>query len=588
MAKKDYSNLTREQLLEVIDKLEGKKKYGLVWDEERVPEKVVTDCQDKLPVLTAIKSKEITTDETQPTHILIEGDNYHALSVLNYTHKGKIDLIYIDPPYNTGKKDFIYNDDYIGLDDTWRHSKWINFMHSRLILAKELLKDDGFIVVSIDDNEIAQLKLLLDMLFNDNSKIVAVKMSEASGLKMGATKRAGNIPKYKEYVVFAKLSGIKDLHFDSIKKEDWDDEYNLFLNNFEKEHKDYIEQLSENEEILESEINHLDNEILKNIEFSSVALKLKELNITDKKEILKWKYDNSWRICRSAASTSVKKLADDKRSIIQQSIFSVISKRDKLLYIVKGDYGLESSKPRVQLIFASDNLATHPGDFWSDIKTTGLEAEGGVNFKNGKKPLELINRILKSHKNKDAIILDFFAGSGTTGHSVLFQNKKENFKRQFILCTNNESNNGVEKVIDDFCYPRIKNCINEFGNNLKYFKTSFVANNRNKDQLKIDITKKCTEMLCLKEGIYNLKIETTDYKIFQQADKYLAVYYDFANVSLEELKNEMNALTGEKILYCFTVDTELNKTNFRGWKNTRLEPIPQKILDVYKRIFNND
>ncbi|MDD2798626.1 MAG: hypothetical protein PHV20_08555 [Bacteroidales bacterium] len=126
------------------------------------------------------------------------------------------------------------------------------------------------------------------------------------------------------------------------------------------------------------------------------------------------------------------------------------------------------------------------------------------------------------------------------------------------------------------------------GNNLKYFKTSFVANNRNKDQLKIDITKRCTEMLCLKEGIFNLLKEEADYKIFQQGNRYLAVYYDFANASLDELKEEMNALKGDKVLYCFTVDNHgLDKANFRGWKNIRLEPIPQKILDVYKRIFKN-
>jgi adenine-specific DNA-methyltransferase len=130
--------------------------------------------------------------------------------------------------------------------------------------------------------------------------------------------------------------------------------------------------------------------------------------------------------------------------------------------------------------------------------------------------------------------------------------------------------------------------IEGLGNNLKYFKTSFVANNRNKDQLKIDITKRCTEMLCLKEGIFNLIKEEADYKIFQQGNRYLAVYYDFANASLDELKEEMNALKGEKVLYCFTVDNHgLDKANFRGWKNIRLEPIPQKILDVYKRIFKN-
>jgi adenine-specific DNA-methyltransferase len=156
MAKKDYSNLTKDQLLEVIEKLEGKKKYGLVWDEERVPEKVVTDCQDKLPVLTEVKGKEITTDENEPTHILIEGDNYHALSVLNYTHKGKIDLIYIDPPYNTGNNDFIYNDKYVDRNDSFRHSKWLNFMNKRLELAKELLKSTGAIFISIDDKKEGQ------------------------------------------------------------------------------------------------------------------------------------------------------------------------------------------------------------------------------------------------------------------------------------------------------------------------------------------------------------------------------------------------------------------------------------------------
>lgn len=128
MAKKDYSNYSKEQLLETIRKLESRKKYGLVWDEERIPEKVVTDCKENLPVLHEIKGKEITTDETQPTHILIEGDNYHALSVLNYTHKGRIDLIYIDPPYNTGNNDFRYNDKFVDKEDGWRHSKWVNFM----------------------------------------------------------------------------------------------------------------------------------------------------------------------------------------------------------------------------------------------------------------------------------------------------------------------------------------------------------------------------------------------------------------------------------------------------------------------------
>ena len=172
---------------------------------------------------------------------------------------------------------------------------------------------------------------------------------------------------------------------------------------------------------------------------------------------------------------------------------------------------------------------------------------------------------------------------------------KNGAKRQFILATNNEGN-----ICTEVTHPRLDKVINGYtgiktnseykglGGNLKYFKTSFVTNNRNKDQLKIDITKQCTEMLCLKEGIFNLIKEEVDYKIFQQGNRYLAVYYDFANASLDELREEMNALKGEKVLYCFTVDTNgLDKANFSDWKNIRLEPIPQKILDVYKRIFKN-
>ena len=102
----DYSKFDKDELLKIIDRQDKElkaKKYGLVWDSEREPEQVVLDCENNLPILRRIKGKEIRTD-TNEDNILIEGDNYHALTVLNYTHKGKIDVIYIDPPYNTGNK----------------------------------------------------------------------------------------------------------------------------------------------------------------------------------------------------------------------------------------------------------------------------------------------------------------------------------------------------------------------------------------------------------------------------------------------------------------------------------------------------
>ena len=210
------------------------------------------------------------------------------------------------------------------------------------------------------------------------------------------------------------------------------------------------------------------------------------------------------------------------------------------------------------------------------------------------KSVGLIEFCLNLFEDKNLTILDFFAGSGTTGHAVMSLNSKDNGNRKFILCTNNEN-----EICEKVTYTRISNVINGYKNlknekidgidsNLKYFKTSFVNYNRNRDQLKIDLTRNCTEMLCLKENVFNLYKESEDYRIYKQNDKYMAVFYDFESPSLEELKDIMNKLEGEKILYCFTLDTELNRNNFRGWKNIRLEPIPQKILEVYKRIFNND
>ena len=167
-----YEEFSKEELIEIIKKQQQElknKKYGLVWDSEREPEQVVLDCANHLPILKRIKSKEIKTDDSED-NILIEGDNYHALSVLNYTHKGKIDVIYIDPPYNTGKaNEWKYNDKYIDKNDNYRHSKWLNFMEKRLNLAKELLAEDGVIFISIGNDEFAQLKLLCDKIFDEKN-----------------------------------------------------------------------------------------------------------------------------------------------------------------------------------------------------------------------------------------------------------------------------------------------------------------------------------------------------------------------------------------------------------------------------------
>ena len=372
----DYSTYSKEELLKLIAKQEKElkaKKYGLVWDAEREPEQVVLDCENNLPVLKRIKTKEIRTDDSED-NILIEGDNYHALTVLNYTHKEKIDVIYIDPPYNTGNKDFIYNDRYVDKEDGYRHSKWLNFMEKRLKLAKQLLKKDGVLFCSIDDNEFPRLTMVLENIFGENKiKTVCVKMSEPTGVKMAHIIASGGIAKLKEYLVIAKIDGIKNLYLEKIPKERWDNEYKTIITNATKEQILRVKEIRDNERRTEEDIKECDK-IISSWKFESLSDYFKRNKIL-KKEQEDFKYQTAWRIFRTVATTNnVKEIADKKRDYVTGNVFSVVTPKKKLYLILK-NYNKEQSQPRIKILFADDYLTQHPGDFWSDIKTTGLIAE---------------------------------------------------------------------------------------------------------------------------------------------------------------------------------------------------------------------
>ena len=577
--------------------------FGLVWLD--VPEAFEDDVENKLPILEEVPKLAINSKDDKPTHLLIEGDNYHALTCLNYTHKGSVDIIYIDPPYNTGSDGFKYKDkrflkEYpdgteVPVEHPLRHSYWLSFMAKRLELSKALLSEDGFLAVSIDDNEYAQLKLLLDSIFQDNVKTIVVKMSEASGLKMASIKRAGSIPKYKEYLLIAKPNGVKNLLFDPIEKDEWDTEYNIFIDNFSKEQRNLISEISIKENITDGDIETIDR-VLSRIELNNLSPKIKEMNIKNK-ELKSWLIENAWRICRTAAGDSVKKLADQKRNTIKQKVFSVISKRDKVLYIVKADYPKDSKKPRVQILFADDYLTVHPGDLWTDIKTTGLEAEGNIDFKNGKKPLQLLKRIIKANKNNNAVVLDFFAGSGTTGEAVMMLNEIDNGKRQFILVTdNNEIVNGKKyKIMTDKCYPRIKNAIKGYnskknlGNSIRYFKTAFVGRNnilQADDADKIELAHNAGGMLAIAENTFDQVEQTNYWQIFESPKQYMAVYFREEFGKFDDFIEKVKKLKKPAVVYIFNWEKEFEFNDFEDNKNIKIKTIPQPILEIYKQIYN--
>ena len=186
----DIDNELKSQLLDAVSE---QKKYGLVWEDHK--EDAEEELREKIPVLIEEAPLRLPRGgENAPNHILIEGDNLHALTALTYTHEGMVDVIYIDPPYNTGNKDFVYNDSFVDSEDGYRHSKWLSFMEKRLRIAKKLLSDRGVIFISIDDNEQANLKLLCDEVFGEKNCMAQLIWNLGSGTS------AGHFTRSHEYI----------------------------------------------------------------------------------------------------------------------------------------------------------------------------------------------------------------------------------------------------------------------------------------------------------------------------------------------------------------------------------------------------
>jgi len=577
---KDYSQFSKDDLIKIVEKLETRKKYGLIWDEEKVKEQFEKDAENALPVLKEISGKEITDkDASKPINILIEGDNYHALSVLNFTHQGKIDVIYIDPPYNTGNKSWKYNNDFVEKDDEWKHSKWISFMSKRLRLAKNLLSEQGALICAIDHNEQEALGLLLKEIFPGMEITCVTIVHNPRGIQ------GDNFSYTHEYAYFVFPSG---KYINRKQRSEDEAEWSNLRNWGGESTREYGYSLF-------YPIYFKGNKITKIGDIPAKSFHPQKAYQTLKNgELEVWPIDNNgierkWRYSRETLSE------------ILDQIRVIEIKRTTQVQILK-------SEDRYKTVWMDSK-------FDASIYGTQLIREIlGREFPFPKSLYavkECLNAVAVN--KKDAIVLDFFAGSGTTGHAVLDMNKDDNGNRSFILCTNNELN-GEEKglrakglkekdiqahgICQFVTYPRIERVIKGYtnskkekvsglGGSLKYFKTKFVKKNANGDDFKTRITHECTEMLCLREGVFDEVKKTDHCRIFQQGDKTLVVYYSLERKSLPALKKELEKMDGEKILYCFTLDQGgLNEKEFKNWKDITLEPIPQKILEVYNQIYD--
>ncbi len=367
---------------------------------------------DKIPYRVLKVNEELSYGE-KTKNMIIKGDNLEALKALLPYYKGQVKCIYIDPPYNTGSR-IDADGNEVGYDDNLEHSTWCSMMYPRIELLRKLLREDGLIAVQIDDDEYCHLYMIIAEIFGmKNVKTISVKMSEATGVKMASINKNGSIPKLKEYIILASPNGIKNLHIEKVPKEKWDNEYKTVCLNVTEKELNFVKAIIADEDRTKEDIQKV-KDIVKKISFMNV----KDVCKAETGNTLNdaWLYQNAYRIVQIATLTGgARNLAEEIKQTTKDDIavFPIVTSKNKM-YLIKRDFNELTDLPRCKLLFADLYLTVHPGDFWQDIKTTGLDNEGGVTFKKGKKPEALIKRIVGMSTEKDDIVLDSFAGSGTT------------------------------------------------------------------------------------------------------------------------------------------------------------------------------
>lgn len=479
-------NITDEETLTNLSMIENeltKKKYGLIWEEHE--ERVDKELETQIPTFEEVKDKEIVSNPKDKFNFLLEGDNLHSLYLLEKTHNEKIDIIYIDPPYNTGSQDFIYNDEYIDFENEYKHSKWLSFMSKRLNIAKKLLDTNGVIFISIDDNELYSLKLLCDEIFGDNNYLstIVVESGEVFGTKAAHVDKT--FVKVKDYVlVYAKdkkyIANKKPL-YDSM-NELYDSHYNTVVDLKEMKKINLINYLKSQEKLL----NSMDVTINKlSAKYINDTLRINE-------KFKDYFYNNIAKILYTDQPLT-KKLPDEYiNSLICGKVYKL---DDKLIF--------KTSTGSIRMLQSYNNCLHKTDDYYSDycrssirgdlwknfhIDMRNIDDEGNVKFKSGKKPIRLIKQLIKWANINNCIVLDFFAGSGTTAQAVLELNEEDNGNRNFILCTNNENN-----ICEDITYQRIKTVItgkrkdeSKYSEgikaNLKYYKCTYIPRINTEDE----------------------------------------------------------------------------------------------------------
>ncbi len=570
--------LNNEEKTALLELLRRQKKYGLVWEEK--PEDIEERLRDELPVLVERNDEKvhpiISDNPDAPNHLIIEGDNLAALTELSYTHAGKIDVIYIDPPYNTGNKDFSYYDDfldeyrkipYVEKEDTYRHSKWLSFISKRLKISKMLLSELGVIFISIDDNEYANLKILADEIFGVDNCLSTLIWDLGSGTS------AGHFTRAHEYIL-------------------------VYCKN-----RDLIANFSGGEGIIDDRA--IKKRSAKNHEFEYTFKAGTKCEAEDG-----FKLSGEWGGSEKTKLVQGKFLCQNGKLVHDVTLSACWTQKNQMDSYFAGKETFDSKGQRVIEFYFRDNGKLYcrkqrdkinPPSVLRNIATTKqgsgiLKEILGDSVFDFPKPPQLINFLL-SLGPEDATVLDFFAGSGTTLHAVMQLNSEDGGKRQCILCTNNENDicenvtyERNKRVIEGYRKPNGEKVAGLSYNNLRYYRTEFLPRERSVKNMR-ELVQASTGLLCIKNDLYTeapfagRKINPQYARYFENGEnRMLVIYEERAIPFIADIIKIMP--DGEKIkVYVFSHGSYAYDDEFAEVADrVTLCALPQAIYDAYQKV----
>ena len=576
LAKKinELEGLTNEEKSELLKLLRSQKKYGLVWEDK--PEDAELRMVNEQPVLVEVPERAIVSDDAEaPNHILIEGDNLEALTALSYTHSGKIDVIYIDPPYNTGNKDFVYNDSFVDKEDGYRHSKWLSFMNKRLKIAKSLLSEKGVIFISIDDNEQSQLKLLCDEVFGERNFVAKFDWRKKTGAN-----DAKDIAVITESILLYSVSKPMTIESEIWNRDEgsrnqkrfkFTDEFvetrgRYYLDTLDRGGLQYSDSMNYGIEAPDGGVIYPNGRS----EFVNDGWIWKW-----GKEKVKWGFENKFlEFVKSKKSSG-------SQYTIKYKVYENVDNEGNI---------------RKKVGRAFSNFILEPINQQGNAELSSL-FDGDVPFSNPK-PLGLLRYLLNTIAVKNITILDFFAGSGTTLHATMQLNAEDGGHRQCILVTNNENNICEEityernrRVIQGYTTPKGEEVAGLTHNSLRYYKTQLLPRKQSVKNKRAFMAAS-TDLLCIKNDVYKEQTHFCGRKLKPSCARYFADGKTKMLVIYNELTVDAFAeaiyhadVDGKILIYVFSASRYAYDDNFEEvLDKVELCALPAAIYDAYKNI----